>query len=199
MAEAYAKLVGRTISKPNEDKEFLVTDLPCTLGRAMMPGSTGGFIVVDQNDNLLSRQHAEIIWLLENKSWGVKCLSKNGFTVDKKRYEKDEIAPLKSGSAIRLGNSRLYFLLPILTSVSQPVGSDVANVIEKKRKAEAPAADEDIEILNEGDSILETTGDENVKSKKPSQSYSSMIEAAFASGELGKCCVSRWLCNTTTI
>ena len=115
--EAYAKLVGRIGTSGDDEasnREFLVRELPCCLGRAL--AKDGGSIVVDSNDTLLSRQHVQIAWTLQN-GWKLICLSKNGCTVDKKKYDKDGIAPLANGSAIRIGNARLYFTLPIIEDV----------------------------------------------------------------------------------
>lgn len=115
--EAYAKLVGRigtNIDDETSNREFLIRELPCCLGRAL--SKDGGSIVIDSNDTLLSRQHGEIAWTLQN-GWKLICLSKNGCTVDKKKYDKDGIAPLVNGSAIRIGNARLYFTLPIIEDV----------------------------------------------------------------------------------
>ena len=118
--EAYAKLVGRVGTESEDDaskREFLVKALPCYLGRALSKES--GCIVVDSTDTLLSRQHVQIAWTPKN-GWKLVCLSKNGCTVDKKRYEKDGTAPLFNGSAIRIGNARLYFTLPVIDEVSVP-------------------------------------------------------------------------------
>ena len=92
-------------------REFLITELPCSLGRAHC--NEGGSIVVDCNDVLLSRQHVQIKWSQE-VGWLLTCLSKNGCTVDKKRYGKAADVPIKNGSAIRIGNARLYFTLPVV-------------------------------------------------------------------------------------
>jgi hypothetical protein len=176
--EAYAKLVGKIGSKMSENKEFFVTDLPCALGRAMMPGVKAGcFIVLDQNDNLLSRQHAEIVWLQDKSAWALRCLSKNGCTVDRKKYDKDELAPLNNGSAIRLGNVRVYFMLPVEAN-------------DKKRKLDSIAGSDD-DGADDDDNNDDTeeggsAGGPRRRHPQPPQSYTSMVEAAFASGELGE-------------
>ena len=114
--EAYAKLEGRVGLSDDEasKREFLITELPCSLGRASAIG--GSSIVIDCNDVLLSRQHVEIKWSQE-VGWLLICLSKNGCTVDKKRYGKAAEIALRNGSAIRIGNARLYFTLPVVEAV----------------------------------------------------------------------------------
>ena len=114
--EAYAKLEGRVGLSDDEasKREFLITELPCSLGRSTVAG--GGGIVIDGNDVLLSRQHVEITWS-QTAGWLLVCLSKNGCTVDKKRYGKDAQIALRNGSAIRIGNARLYFTLPVVEAI----------------------------------------------------------------------------------
>ena len=111
--EAYAKLIGRVGTNSDDEasqKEFLISELPCYLGRTLL--REGGGIIIDSTDTLLSRQHVKITWS-QSGGWKLYCLSKNGCTVNKKKYEKDEIASLYNGSAIRIGNARLYFTLPV--------------------------------------------------------------------------------------
>ena len=105
--EAYAKLVDRNSLENDEEtqkREFLITELPCSLGRVNLPPGQSFSIVIDENDVLLSRQHAEIQWSQETE-WSLVCLSKNGLFVDDVKYKKDEHATLHDGSDIRLGNS----------------------------------------------------------------------------------------------
>lgn len=74
----YAKLVGRIgINDENEViiKEFLITDIPCMLGRVVCKQSYS--IVIDTNDVLLSRQHVQITW---SKETGL-CIYKYGSSV----------------------------------------------------------------------------------------------------------------------
>lgn len=107
--EAYAKLVDRNSLENEADtekREFLITELPCTLGRTPMQSSEHYIIVIDSTDVLLSRQHAQIKWSQED-GWTLTCLSKNGFFVDEKKYRKNDRANLRDGSNIRLGTS--YF------------------------------------------------------------------------------------------
>ena len=118
--EAYAKLIGRVGTNSDDEssqKEFLVSELPCYLGRTLL--REGGGIIIDSTDTLLSRQHVKITWS-QSGGWKLYCLSKNGCTVNKKKYEKDEIASLYNGSAIRIGNARLYFTLPVAEEVCVP-------------------------------------------------------------------------------
>ena len=105
--EAYAKLIDRTSlenENETEKREFLITELPCSLGRVNLPSSESFSIVIDSDDILLSRQHAEIRWSDETE-WSLLCLSKNGLFVDDHKYKKDEQAVLRDGSDIRLGKS----------------------------------------------------------------------------------------------
>lgn len=147
--EAYAKLVGRVGTNSDDEaskREFLIRVLPCCLGRAL--SKDGGSIVVDVNDTLLSRQHVQIEWS-QNSGWKLVCLSKNGCTVDKKRIEKDGTAPLLNGSAIRIGNARLYFTLPIVDDVSVPS-------CRKRDRAGNAVTDEDDD--NDGNEIIMCLG-----------------------------------------
>lgn len=103
--EAYAKLVDR-VSLENEaeidKREYLITELPCSIGRVQSQSSESRTIVIDSTDILLSRQHAEIRWSLE-EGWTLICLSKNGLFVDGRKYKKDDQATLSDGSDIRMG------------------------------------------------------------------------------------------------
>ena len=105
--EAYAKLIDRaSLENENETekREFLITELPCSIGRVNLPSSESFSIVIDSDDILISRQHAEIRWSDETE-WSLLCLSKNGLFVDDQKYKKDELAVLRDGSDIRLGKS----------------------------------------------------------------------------------------------
>jgi pSer/pThr/pTyr-binding forkhead associated (FHA) protein len=112
--EAFAKLIGR-IGPSNDDettkREFLITKLPCILGRAILDDGNHS-IVVDPDDTLLSRQHVQISWT-QASGWSLLCLSKNGCTVNKQKYGKSDVASLSNGSPIRIGNARFYFTLPV--------------------------------------------------------------------------------------
>lgn len=154
---AFAKLVGRVGINSDDEaskREYLIRILPCCLGRAL--SKEGGSIVVDANDTLLSRQHVQIAWSLSS-GWKLICLSKNGCTVNKKRYEKDGTAPLFNGSAIRIGNARLYFTLPVIDEVSVPSS--------KKRDRAGNAVtdgddDDDDDIHGGGEMPFTLTGEE---------------------------------------
>ena len=105
--EAYAKLVDRNSlenDKETQTREFLITDLPCSLGRVNLPPDQSFSIVIDEDDVILSRQHAKLQWL-QDTEWSLVCLSKNGFLVDDVKYKKDEQATLNDGSNIRLGKA----------------------------------------------------------------------------------------------
>jgi hypothetical protein len=115
---AFAKLVGRIGINNEEDSQrvFLITEFPCALGRALL--NKGGSLVIDPNDTLLSRQHVQINWI--DSEWIITCLSKNGCTVDKKKYKENESCILSDCSAIRIGNARLYFTLPAREGNKRP-------------------------------------------------------------------------------
>lgn len=117
--EAYAKLVDRNSLENEADtekREFLITELPCSLGRTLVQSSDFHCIVLDSTDVLLSRQHAQIKWSQED-GWTLTCLSKNGFFVDERKYRRDERANLHDGSDIRLGK-QYYFVLKNLWCTS---------------------------------------------------------------------------------
>ena len=104
--EAYAKLVDKTSGDVAEvdQREYMITDLPCVLGRVRMPNCETPTIVIDTSETLISRQHAEIKWSHE-AGWTLTCLSKNGLSVDNVRYKKDDEASLRDGSSIHLGKN----------------------------------------------------------------------------------------------
>ena len=107
---AFARLVGR--NGPEEDfKEvlFLVDRTPLTLGRM----NSDTCVSINSADTTLSRHHAELSWNASEGVFQIKCLSKNGMVVDRRKVASGQIATLKQHSAIRLGASRLYFQLPI--------------------------------------------------------------------------------------
>lgn len=180
--EAYAKLIGRIGANNDDDsaqKEFLVSELPCYLGRTLL--KEGGGIVIDSTDTLLSRQHVKITWS-QSGGWKLYCLSKNGCTVNKKKYEKDEIASLYNGSAIRIGNARLYFTLPVVEEISIP---------ESRKRAHSetqPSADDDdgalimclggIEKSNQGENIVKIG---NFTSSLSSRAKGTIIRLKFFS------------------
>jgi hypothetical protein len=147
MEEAYAKLTGR-IGPSNDDettkREFLITKLPCILGRAVLDDGNNS-IVVDPDDTLLSRQHVQISWI-QSTGWSLLCLSKNGCTVNKQKYNKSDVVSLSNGSPIRIGNARFYFTLPVVPDI-------VAN--DKKRSHSDTFAGTDEE---EGDLIMGMPG-----------------------------------------
>jgi hypothetical protein len=109
---AYFKLCGFLVEEPPMDKrvskEFFVNVLPITIGR--MESSKPDILCIDDLDSTLSRQHMKISY--DGTKYIATCLSKNGITVDKIRVEKDDVAVLNDGSAIKLGKCRLYFITP---------------------------------------------------------------------------------------
>jgi hypothetical protein len=112
--EAYAKLVDKVSLQNKEElekREYLITELPCRLGRANIPSNNTFSIVIDATDVLLSREHVQIAWS-QDDGWKLFCLSKNGCTVDEKKYKKDENVLLHNGSDIRLGRRFLYHFHP---------------------------------------------------------------------------------------
>ena len=141
--------VGLSEDDDTSKREFLITELPCTLGRAQI--GEGGSIVIDCNDVLLSRQHVQITWSQE-VGWLLICLSKNGCTVDKKRYGRAAEINLKNGSAIRIGNARLYFTLPVVEDATPEISPTSGS---KKRSYSDTLPETDGE---EGDLIMAMPG-----------------------------------------
>ncbi len=107
---AYCKLHGK-----EENGDIIVKFVrhyPVTLGRTKEQEGEYGHIQIGSSKSI-SRQHAEIDWNAETKCFEIKCLGKNGITVDQMLYKPDNIpAKLKQTSAIKIGGSRFYFLLP---------------------------------------------------------------------------------------
>ena len=107
---AYCKLHGK-----QEDGSVLVKFVrkyPVILGRTKEEEGEYGHIQIGSSKSI-SRQHAEIDWNRDSKCFEMKCLGKNGITVDQMLYKAENIAAkLKQNSAIKIGGSRFYFLLP---------------------------------------------------------------------------------------
>lgn len=104
---AYARLVGKNFyDNIEEDVSIDVLSIPCNLGRSSAD------VVINSKDSTISRVHCELLWNQDIGQYQIKCLSKNGMIIDQKRYRSGESANLKQFSAIRIGGSRLYFILP---------------------------------------------------------------------------------------
>ena len=119
---AYAKLVGKSLD--NEDVTFDVIALPCKLGRQSPPdtntnsdspsvSSQTQTIVLHSSDPQLSRIHAELFWNDYVNKICIRVCSKNGVTVDKVKYKLDDVIELNQKSAIKIGGTKLYILLPL--------------------------------------------------------------------------------------
>ena len=107
---AFCKLHGKQES--GEVIVKFVRAYPVKLGRTKEQEGEYGHIQIGSSKSI-SRVHAEIDWNGENKCFEIKCLGKNGITVDQMLYKPDNIpAKLKQNSAIKIGGSRFYFLLP---------------------------------------------------------------------------------------
>lgn len=105
--EAFARLVGRAGDFDSyQELCFDVKKLPITLGRTAE-------ICLDKCDSTLSRSHASIDWDATSTSFVIKSLSKNGIVVNRILHPQGSIVSIENGSAIRLGKSRLYFILPL--------------------------------------------------------------------------------------
>ena len=72
---------------------FPFNQLECLL---LLDFLLAGRASIDPQDTLMSRQHVELLWCA-GKGWQLICLSKNGCTVDKIKYNKDEVASLHDG------------------------------------------------------------------------------------------------------
>ena len=112
---AYARLVGRAGDVDNyQFISFDIKNLPVSLGRS-------ADICLDKNDSTLSRTHASIDWDATQASFVIKVLSKNGLVVHKKLYPQGSVVRIENGSAIRLGKSRVYIVLPRLESLRDAI------------------------------------------------------------------------------
>ena len=108
-----ARLWGRVgTSKDYEELNACIPSVPITIGRTRSSdeGEVPHLCVGDQDN--ISRKHAVLYWDEKDRSYKMKCLSKNGFIVDGKTYQKDQVAGLISKSSVRLGCAKFYFLLP---------------------------------------------------------------------------------------
>jgi pSer/pThr/pTyr-binding forkhead associated (FHA) protein len=104
--QGYAKLVGRTSTSDHDNVQLYISKLPCSVGRV------GADICVPESESTVSREHAVFDFDGSDRYlFHLTCLSKNGMVVDGIKYEKSERAFLKSGSSIKLGSVRVYFLL----------------------------------------------------------------------------------------
>jgi len=122
--KGYGRLVGKLVVNPaalsNGEKEkeletaqdidILVKELPVTLGRAESSQGHLNINVTSAQNNTISRQHLLISYDGTSNRFTLKCLSKNGVDVDKTKYGQGEVVELKSKSAIRAGNSFMYWL-----------------------------------------------------------------------------------------
>lgn len=106
---AYAKLLGKM--EGGQELEKFLTNFPVKLGRAP---DDGGKTTLQIGDNKsISRAHAQVDWNSDKGYFEMKCLGKNGITVDQMLYKPENIpAPLRQNSAVKIGGSRFYFLLP---------------------------------------------------------------------------------------
>ena len=111
---AYLKLVGKNLD--DHDVTFDVVSLPCRLGRLSSDSNSDYSIVLHGSDPLISRLHASLYYDESHKKIFIKCHSKNGLMVNKMRYKENDEIELKQNSAIKIGHSKLYVLLPIDTS-----------------------------------------------------------------------------------
>ncbi|CAN0547150.1 unnamed protein product, partial [Ectocarpus sp. 12 AP-2014] len=92
-----------------------VTQLPSTLGRGSHATEgarkSAGFIDLGRS-KALSREHAVITWVPSQKSYQIKCMSKNGMVVAGSYHAKGGVEKLESRAPIKLGPASMYFLLP---------------------------------------------------------------------------------------
>lgn len=61
----------------------------------------------------VSREHAVIRWSQKLRRWEILCSGRNGLYLNKQFCQVGEIAPLRSGDAILIGATKMFFLLPI--------------------------------------------------------------------------------------
>ncbi|CBJ48988.1 conserved unknown protein [Ectocarpus siliculosus] len=109
---AFAKLWGQLDGAPFHT---YVTQLPSTLGRGSQATEgarkSAGFIDLGRS-KALSREHAVITWVPSQKSYQIKCMSKNGMVVAGSYHAKGGVEKLESRAPIKLGPASMYFLLP---------------------------------------------------------------------------------------
>ncbi|CAM9495771.1 unnamed protein product, partial [Ectocarpus sp. 8 AP-2014] len=107
---AFAKLWGQLDGAPFHT---YVTQLPSTLGRGSQATEGGrksaGFIDLGRS-KALSREHAVITWVPSQKSYQIKCMSKNGMVVAGSYHAKGGVERLESRAPIKLGPASMYFL-----------------------------------------------------------------------------------------
>ena len=106
---AYAKLHGKM--EGGQELEKFLTNFPVKLGRAPDDGGKTSIQIGDNKS--ISREHACVDWNSEKGHFEVKCVGKNGITVDQMLYKPENVpAPLRQNSAVKIGGTRFYFLLP---------------------------------------------------------------------------------------
>ena len=165
-SQAFARLVGRLGSgNDNATKEYseLLYELPAILGRG------DNAILIDNDDTTISRQHVLIDWDPAKTSYTIKCLSKNGIIVDKKKLSKNEDALIDNGSAIRIGTAKLYFTLPF-DKKRKNGGSPPSDTVERRKRGSAAGLNE-ISIIP----IPEPCSLENIERI----TYNAMVQACF--------------------
>jgi hypothetical protein len=107
---AYAKLLGQTGDDDMITK--FITSYPVKLGRTKEEGEEQNRIQIGTSKSI-SREHAEIDWNPDTGHFEIKCLGKNGITVNQMLYKPDNVpAKLTQHSAVKIGDSRFYILLP---------------------------------------------------------------------------------------
>ncbi|CAM9111544.1 unnamed protein product [Phaeothamnion confervicola] len=134
---AYAKLWGK---RGEDEFAAYVTALPVQLGRTPGKDAAPSPHFIDLGDHkALSRHHATIDWNPTQKHYTITCKGKNGMVVGGKYRGKDGSEVLQSRTAIKLGVTHLYFLLP---EESKPPNHDPA-APEKPEAGGGGAAAED--------------------------------------------------------
>ena len=122
MEKYFARFVGK-VQKDESlfDFEVWISGLPAILGRneSQNEGPGKGENICLGVHTTLSRQHAKVVWDPTNRSYSLECLSKNGCVVDGRQICLGERSLLRSGSAVRIGPCRLYFLTPVAIGVNK--------------------------------------------------------------------------------
>ena len=144
----FAKLRGRTSpEEATDDIDLSITATRATLGRPTTVGgasATEGLFLGISAHKSISRAHAQVSWDGRAKpsgKWSIVCLSKNGMTVDKFYWGKGETAALEHHSAVKIGRSMFYFVLPGAPApAADPAAAPAAAAAPPTAAAAPPAA-----------------------------------------------------------
>ncbi|KAB5558144.1 fork head domain-containing protein [Coniochaeta sp. 2T2.1] len=109
--KAYAKIAAR-------DWTYYVTTLRVNIGRASDPAQQSekeeDFVHIDLGPSkMISRQHAQIYFNVEEEKWFLLAKGRNSLKVDGVAWKAGQFGPLSSGEVIEIGGIEMLFVLPI--------------------------------------------------------------------------------------